>query len=468
MPVLVILFLLILLLVLTKNQHIQTGVLIFIVTFFYGHYFHTKTNQQRVSPVFYEKEVQIEGMVKNYAQENKNFRNHIEIIKINNQKTQGKILLEHKNTPLLLPGQTIKFTGKIKPIKNHKSFDYKRYLRQFQISGIVRLPQKIEIINSSNPIFQPSQKLRQTFEKNIKTKLPEPHSIIALGMTIGAKESLDNTTSNAIKNSGLQHLIVVSGSNVSFLICFVVICCKRLGPYLTGVISSLIIIFFWLLVGPDPPINRAVILGVVTSFCLLIGRRGESRNLLLLAALFMAVLNPLILTHSVSFWLSFTSTLGIILLSPIIFKYLHSYTNTHLSLLISATFSAQISVLPIIMITFGNFPASGFITNLLVEPLVPLIMINTAALNLFHSTPLLGEILTFIDFWCINLLLMIAQTFKNLGIINLPLVITYTGLGMQIVFFFWTQFSHYYERHFLMPFFSKLDFSSNPKKIENT
>ncbi len=77
-------------------------------------------------------------------------------------------------------------------------------------------------------------------------------------------------------------------------------------------ISAIGIILYTLLVGANPAVVRAAILGILTLVGYQLGRRQTGLNSLVFVAAVMAVITPAVL-WDVSFQLSFAATLGTIL-----------------------------------------------------------------------------------------------------------------------------------------------------------
>lgn len=117
-----------------------------------------------------------------------------------------------------------------------------------------------------------------------------------------------------------------------------------------------------------------------------VGRPGLALNSLIFSGFVLTLLNPLIL-WDVGFQLSFVATLGLILLVPPlergIFGLLQRLLNTEqvglamalLSELIIVTLAAQIITGPLIVYHFGRLSLVSLLTNLLILPVQPPIMI---------------------------------------------------------------------------------------------
>ncbi len=290
---------------------------------------------------------------------------------VDGQIAHGRILVINKTKTPLTRGQIITVTGKISPVSNFPGFDYRRYLSRFHVRSLLRAKEININAASQNPLV-PS---RQWFETNLKAQLPSPNAELAAGVLIGTKSEFPEPAHTRFKTAGLQHLIVVSGSNVAILMILVGWFSRRLGPWLNLSIITIILLSFVFITGADPPVMRAGIFGWLMLLASHLGRLIDIRNLLMLAAVLMGIWNPLVVQIDLSFWLSFAATAGIILGWPLWKQWSKSWPLwPALKLLIGVSFCAQLAVLPILIMNFETFPWVGLVSNLIAEPIIPLTM----------------------------------------------------------------------------------------------
>ncbi len=150
------------------------------------------------------------------------------------------------------------------------------------------------------------------------------------------------------------------------------------------VVAALII--YTLLVGAGASVVRAAIMGILTVIALRYGRQAFALNSLAVAALVMTLLNPFAL-WDVGFQLSFLATLGLLLyaapLTSWVQRAIKHVTPEHRSKEILdflgdsliVTLAAWIATTPLIVATFHRLSIIGLLTNLLILPVQPLIMI---------------------------------------------------------------------------------------------
>ena len=106
------------------------------------------------------------------------------------------------------------------------------------------------------------------------------------------------------------------------------------------------------------------------------GRNYDVARALVLAGVFMIVLNPLVLAYDVSFQLSFIATIAVIFLAPRIEKYFLWVTERfQLRDIITVTSAAYIFVFPFILYKMGNLSLVAFPANILILPFIPFTML---------------------------------------------------------------------------------------------
>lgn len=361
---------------------------------------------------------------------------------------KGQILWQQAPLPLLNSGDSIQIQGVVTNLANFSSdFDAQAYWSRWEIShALIRT----KILERPEPKIALNQKWRQRAQDRLQVHLNRPHLTVALGMLVGLKEKLPKSLDAAFKASGLQHLLVVSGTNVTLLVLALSLVLKPLGPWWRYGVGVLAILVYLYLVGFEPPALRASLFGIITGWALSSGNFCEYRNLFLLVAASLALYDPRFVTHDISFHLSFGATAGILVGVPLLHQWLRFVPWAGFRLLLAASLCAQMSVFPILIMKFGSFPYAGLLTNLFTEPLVPLIMFLAAGGTLIGSQTLLGlEIVWDWLLWgSIEGLIRLAQIAALLPEVIIPVwvggVWSFCLLGVAV----WASFSPYYQKHY--------------------
>jgi len=287
----------------------------------------------------------------------------------------------------------IKITGKLETPSETEDFSYKNYLMKDGIYSVINFP-KIELVSKKHNhnvfsyLYEKILFLKQKLRESIRNNFSPPESSILEGTILGDNGVMSQDLKNKLNITGLRHIIAVSGSHIVILSSIVMSLLLFLGLWRRQAFYfTLIIIFIYIILTGLPASGvRAGIMGTIYLLAQKIGRQSAASRIIVLACGLMLLFNPLLLFYDIGFQLSFLAVLGIIYFDPLVrkfFKFLikkyfkkeikEKYEN--LSSMVSATISAQIFTLPIIVFNFGNVSWVSPITNILVLPVVYYLMI---------------------------------------------------------------------------------------------
>lgn len=205
------------------------------------------------------------------------------------------------------------------------------------------------------------------FTTIINNYLPEPHSSLLNGIIFGVDLKTSKMFYQQLKIVGLLHIVVLSGMNITILATIIGSTTSFISKRVSILIVILSIIIFIFFVGPKAPIVRAGFMGIMTFVSLLTGRKNFVFYSLFLSIVFIAVFFPEWIT-SVSLYLSYGATLGIILFGP-------KSNDGGISKELKTTLSAQIFTAPIIFIYFKQISLIAPISNIIISPIIPPLMI---------------------------------------------------------------------------------------------
>lgn len=124
----------------------------------------------------------------------------------------------------------------------------------------------------------------------------------------------------------------------------------------------------------------AVRAGIMAGLLLLAQKLGRLRGAgraVIFAAVIMLLINPLLIRSDVGFQLSFMACLSIIYLKPILDDKTIKLPNPfRVKDILTMTLAAQLGVLPLLILHFGQLSLISPLANLLIVPLLPVIMIS--------------------------------------------------------------------------------------------
>lgn len=300
--------------------------------------------------------------------------------------------------------------------------------------------QNIEISKYQNTGISAS--LNQKLDTVITKNLSPPNSSILSAILLGNKHSISKQWKEKLNRAGIRHITAISGMHIAIISALLLQLGIMLGLY-RGQAFYFAVIILWLfifMVGAPPSAVRAGIMGSMVLFAQKIGRQKSADRALLLTAGVMLAVNPLLLRDSIGFQLSFMAMLGIIYLMPFFQKFCSRPALKQIWGLVSMSLAAQIFVLPLLIYHFGQFSIISPITNLLIVPILPILMITGFLFVILGTIFLpLSFIFLFPTWLMLSYITELTNLFANLSFstINLQihwlwLLIVYTLLGTLI------------------------------------
>ena len=134
-------------------------------------------------------------------------------------------------------------------------------------------------------------------------------------MVLGQDEAIDETTRQDWRDSGLSHLLAVSGQNVMLLVALAMplLALVRMGPLARGLVLLGLIALYVPLAGAGPSLQRAGVMGAAGIAAMTLSRPASRWYALLLAAAATLALNPRV-SADPGWQLSFAAVAGILAL----------------------------------------------------------------------------------------------------------------------------------------------------------
>ncbi len=285
----------------------------------------------------------------------------------------GLILVRASDNETFEYGENIRLRGKLKTPPENEDFSYRDYLAAQDIHSYMSIAEVTVLPgNGGNPIYRALYAFKEKSFNNIYRLYPDPESSLLAGILLGVDTGLTSELQQAFKNTGTAHIIAISGFNISIIAgIFLIFFSRFLGQKRGAIVAILGIVLYTFIVGADPAVVRAAIMGGFAILAKQLGRRQTALNTLSLVALIMAVINPLVL-WDVGFQLSFFATLGLILYATpfsqvangIITRFFPISTAEKFAELFSEfvllTLAAQLTTIPIMAYHFQRI-SLGFI-----------------------------------------------------------------------------------------------------------
>ncbi|MFA6250258.1 MAG: ComEC/Rec2 family competence protein [Candidatus Shapirobacteria bacterium] len=205
---------------------------------------------------------------------------------------------------------------------------------------------------------------RDSLLYQIRQNLPPREAAIMAGMIVGEKADFEKGFYNKLKETGLVHLVVVSGTNVLLLSKVLI---EGLAKYLGRKKSAgAVIIIVWgyaSMVGWEPPVTRAALLVSIMYWAQILGRKFDVWRGLGLAVGIMLVADWQVI-KSTSFWLSMAA-FGAVLTSGYMIYDLR-FMNKTIGRNFWQTVWISVWTMPILGLVFGKVSWIAPFTNALV------------------------------------------------------------------------------------------------------
>lgn len=362
--------------------------------------------------------------------------------------TPVRVLVRTPMYPVFRYGDEVTTSGEITLPKNipqtkgRKMFNYRAFLAKDGIYYQMFFPSVMLLTHGrGNIVYEKLFALKESFVSTVAQRIPEPEASLGNGILLGAKQSLGSDLLRQFRETGVAHIVVLSGYNIA-IIAGMVAYATRFLPFAARIaISALAVVLFSMMVGGGATVVRAAIMILVVVGARAVGREASALRALALAGGIMVAQNPLILLHDISFQLSFTATLALVVFAPVIERYFLFIRRTLVREVVVATIAAQIFVLPLILYYMGNISLVGVITNLFIVPIVPLVMLSVFVVVLIGWVPLIGSIFSFFALALLTYVLSAVSFFSQIPFASLSgisfplwaLIISYLLFSILII-----------------------------------
>jgi len=362
-----------------RNFYTKKIKLVLFICFILGGIYFYNFNFFRIEEVrnFNGESKELIGIIRSEGEDKNSYQEYI----LKNNTIDGKKI---KSDILLKANKKLQYGNKVKikagmalPIgaRNENTFDYAKYLRTLNIYIVAEANDIITLSENNLSIVERfSFFIRNKVRKFTNETLDSTNAGILNALIIGDESQLEYLVEENYKKAGMLHLLVVSGGHTVFLIMLVKFICSFF--YLSKNLSKALYIFtiflYIFITGGTSSILRAGICIIIVIFAGLIGRENDSFTTLGLVAFILLINNPNTL-YSLSFLLSFSGVIGIMICYPKIRERL-VFLPTAILEPLSLTLAAQLFVTPIMIYSFNVIYWGGIISNILTLNLSGIIM----------------------------------------------------------------------------------------------
>jgi competence protein ComEC len=285
-------------------------------------------------------------------------------------------------------GDRLRLEGRLEAPPQWEGSSYRDVLARQGIHSWMPSP-SVQVIGrgQANPFLAAVFGLRQRLLEVVYRQWPDPEASLLAGILLGVESGIPEGVRQAFEDTGTSHIIAISGFNIAIIAgLFSRLFSRLLDPRRAALAALAAISLYTVLVGAQPPVVRAAVMGGLSLFASQVGRRQDGLNSLALVAAGMALFDPFVL-WDVGFQLSFAATLGLVLYADPLSAAFTRLAARFLPLdsaqrlagpvgeYLLFTLAAQLTTLPVILYHFQRLSLSALLANPAALPAQPPLML---------------------------------------------------------------------------------------------
>ncbi len=262
-----------------------------------------------------------------------------------------------------MAGQQVEVVGRVEPLTGAPWLTVRHVVGRLVVD-------EVRSWRDGGPLSRVANGVRSLLRRGAEP-LPADQRALYLGFVLGDDRGQSAAVADDFDAAGLQHLLVVSGQNVAFVMVVAGPLLRRLGLRGRLVATAALLLLFATVTRFEPSVLRATVMAGLACLGATIGRPASGLRVLSLAVAALVVADPF-LVHAVGFRLSVAASAGILLLAAPLARALPGPRFVVFPL--AVTLAAQAGVAPVLIPVFGPMPVAAIPANLLAEPVAGLVM----------------------------------------------------------------------------------------------
>jgi len=316
-------------------------------------------------------------------------------------------------------GDIVRLDGNFKQIQIK---DYYFYSENYTHKGYFK---KISLIKKNN--------INKTFSNS-------DYSYIINGLILGKRAEIPDKIIEDFKSTSLMHLLAISGMHIGIIIglIYIVIMFIPIAKRYKLILASVILIVYGLILGFIPSAVRAIIFSILIIMANIYNKKIRIIDALFATGFIIIFLRPQTI-FSISFWLSFLATLGIICFLPVMQSINKKIKNKILSYTLNGllvSIFAQLFIFPIVLYNFGRLNLISLFLSLPLSIIITLI-IYWAIISLgFIWIKQINQIFINASDFAILVFLIILDISNRIEFLTIKINLSLTGFIISYVLVF--------------------------------
>ena len=208
------------------------------------------------------------------------------------------------------------------------------------------------------------------FVDNKLSFLDDDYSSVAQALLFGDTNHIDSEIKGSFQDTGIAHLLAVSGLHVSVIIAFISFIMRKCKAKSSTnlIVSGLVLLLYCYLCGFSVSVVRAAIMAMIVGYAMFRGKAYDGLSSLSLVCLLTTIINPTAM-YSVSFQLSYIAVFSIFCLAPPLKRLLCEHFYSKFASTASMNIAVCTGVCVASLCYFGRVPLLNIPINLLLIPL---------------------------------------------------------------------------------------------------
>lgn len=300
------------------------------------------------------------------------------------------------------------------------------------------------VLAGPTPIDRGAAAVRQGLRASLAGVPADPAALVA-GLAVGDESGQSAELAEAMRVSGLSHLTAVSGGNTALVMLAVLTVARivllpvgwRVGITLAALVGYLLV------VGPEPSVLRAGVMGAVSLLAVLEGGPRRGLSALAVAVIVLLILSPP-LAYSLGFALSVSATAGLLIIAPRLragmARPIAGWSGARRRIAdgvidaLTLTLGAQIATAPILASLGDGLSLVSIPANLLAAPAVaPVTVLGLLAAIISPWAPALAIVPAHLAAWPAAWIAWLAHTGSSWSGATLPWPGGLFGAGLSAV-----------------------------------
>lgn len=282
--------------------------------------------------------------------------------------------------------------------RNPGNFDQQLYYAKQNIYGSVWCEKIVSVTGEEQILLERLYQLRQSWKSILMENMSDGNGAVLSAMLLSEKGEMEEETKELYQKNGISHALAISGLHISFIGLGIYHLLRKAGGSYgsAGILSILILSGYVLMIGFSVSVIRAYVMLLLRIGADITGRVYDMMTALVFAAAMIVGYQPLYLADA-GFWLSHGAILGILMVLPELKKLLSGEKVVQEKATVQgsmtlpqktglyekwvswykklaegalASIAINITLLPVLLWFYFEFPVYSVVLNMIVIPLM--------------------------------------------------------------------------------------------------